>query len=585
MKHIYSFIFLLCLSLSGCDYLDTEPGDVISSDHFWETANSAALEQYCNTYYPKLIKGHGDPLAWTNGNMIESDYKSDNLLGPSANIITFGQSSTLITSSDWDWSIVRGCNEFLQNYDRSPASNIDKKRYAGEMLFFKALDYYGKVLLFGDVPWYDTTLNKNDPELYKGRDPRASVMENIVKTIDLAIEYLPVKTKVYRISRDAALLLKARICLYEGTYRRYRNLEGDAEYLKLAYEAAGALMDMGHSLYKSATPEQSYFDLFIQDKYDTNPEVILAREYDASINMGNNVSNSIPGAIMGMSRDCFEEYLCATTGKPISQCGCHNPDMGQIQEMENRDGRLLQTVCLPKAGEYSRYLFREVNGVMTGGASSIFGLLEGTEKKPFYGTSSTGYAIAKFYKASEHAVGNHKGSIDAPVMRYAEALLIRAEAGAELGKDPELDKTVNALRSRVGFSHKLTMEPDEDPDLVAKYPNVTGPNANLIREIRRERRIELFAEGYRWDDVCRWNVGEIVYNRERRGAKMDPALYTKDEIQLIEDEVGFDKDGFITPYTKKSTLTMNVAEKYYLYNIPLNEISLNPNLLPQNPGW
>lgn len=79
--------------------------------------------------------------------MIESDYKSDNLLGPSANIITFGQSSTLITSSDWDWSIVRGCNEFLQNYDRSPASNIDKKRYAGEMLFFKALDYYGKVLL------------------------------------------------------------------------------------------------------------------------------------------------------------------------------------------------------------------------------------------------------------------------------------------------------------------------------------------------------------------------------------------------------------------------------------------------------
>ena len=68
-----SFIFLLCLSLSGCDYLDTEPGDVISSDHFWETANSAALEQYCNTYYPKLIKGHGDPLAWTIGNMIESD--------------------------------------------------------------------------------------------------------------------------------------------------------------------------------------------------------------------------------------------------------------------------------------------------------------------------------------------------------------------------------------------------------------------------------------------------------------------------------------------------------------------------------
>ena len=170
-------------------------------------------------------------------------------------------------------------------------------------------------------------------------------------------------------------------------------------------------------------------------------------------------------------------------------------------------------------------------------------------------------------------------------MRYAEALLIRAEAGAELGKDPELDKTVNALRKRAGFTHDLTMNPVEDPDLVAKYPNVTGPNANLIREIRRERRIELFAEGYRWDDVCRYNVGEIVYNRERRGAKLDPTLYSEDERQTIEDEIGIDPNGFITPYAKRVSFNMNFTNKYYLYNIPLNEISLNPNLLPQNPGW
>ena len=58
--------------------------------------------------------------------------------------------------------------------------------------------------------------------------------------------------------------------------------------------------------------------------------------------------------------------------------------------------------------------------------------------------------------------------------------------------------------------------------LVAKYPEIKGPNKNLIREIRRERRVELFAEGYRWDDVCRWNAGEVLYNRERRGARMDP---------------------------------------------------------------
>ena len=100
-----------------------------------------------------------------------------------------------------------------------------------------------------------------------------------------------------------------------------------------------------------------------------------------------------------------------------------------------------------------------------------------------------------------------------------------------MGEDPELDKTVKALRARAGFTFKLYENPLEDPDLVAKYPDIKGPNKNLIREIRRERRVELFAEGYRWDDVCRWNVGEIVFNRVRRGAKMDPVSYTHLEFK------------------------------------------------------
>ena len=285
---------------------------------------------------------------------------------------------------------------------------------------------------------------------------------------------------------------------------------------------------------------------------------------------------------LGMSRDCFEEYLCANTGLPISICGCHNPDMGYIAEMKNRDGRLLQTLCIPEEGNpNARYLFKD--GL--GGAPNIFSILPLSETRTFYGASSTGYAMAKFYKKEEHLIGNFKGGTDAPVMRYAEVLLIRAEAGAELGKDPELDKTINKLRARVGFPFPLTENPVEDPNLVKEYPDIKGPNKNLIREIRRERRIELFAEGYRWDDVCRWNVGTIVYNKVRRGAKMDPTLYTQEEINTISDLVGFDKDGFITPYAKRATYSMNFTEKNYLYNVPLDEISLNPNLLPNNPGW
>ena len=139
------------------------------------------------------------------------------------------------------------------------------------------MDYFNKVRLFGDVPWYDTALNKDDPDLFKGRDSRQIVMKNIVQLLDDAIEFLPKKTKVYRVSRDAALLLKARVCLYEGTWN-FRSIEGDVEYLEKAYECSGKTV--GYSLYESDDVNNCYFELFIQDNYNDNPEVILSREYD-----------------------------------------------------------------------------------------------------------------------------------------------------------------------------------------------------------------------------------------------------------------------------------------------------------------
>lgn len=588
-KLIYIFILTCPLIISSCDYLDIEPHDVIFEDHYWETANAPALEQYCNEFYPKLIIGHSDPNSWNMGAMVEGDIQSDNIFTTGPNQITYGRNVKSITDSQWNWSTIRGCNTFLNNYMRSPASLVDKQRYAGEIYFFKAWDYFNKMKRFGDLPWYNKVLNKDDEELYKGRDSRVLVTDSIIACLDKAIEFLPIKTKVYRVSKDAALMLKARVCLYEGTWRRYRNMAGDLELLEKAYEAAGELMNAKYkyALYTADGTDMSYFKLFLQNDYNGNPEVILSREYDANINMGHQISKSFPNSNHGMSRDCFDEYLCADTGKPISICGCHTPTMGYLKEMKKRDGRLMQTICLPEANNpHAQYLFREDGGTMKGGAPNISSLLAATDARPFYGTSATGYCVSKFYKSAEDITKMpFPGSTDAPIMRYAEVLLIRAEAGAELGKDPELDKTINLLRKRVGFPFDLTVTPIEDPDLVAKYPDIKGTNANLIREIRRERRIELFAEGYRWDDICRWKVGENLLNKEPRGAIMDPTLYSAKEISQIKEKIGFDKDGFITPFAIRTPYSANFTNRNYLFNIPINETSLNPKLLPDNPGW
>lgn len=588
-KFIYILLLTFPLIISSCDYLDVEPNDVIFEDQYWETANAAALEQYCNEYYPKLIIGHSDPNSWSIGAMIEGDTQSDNLFASGANQITYGRNAKSITDANWNWEIIRGCNAFLANYMRSPASLTDKQRYAGEIYFFKAWDYFNKMKRFGDIPWYNKVLSKDDQELYKGRDSRVIVTDSIIACLDKAIQYLPQKTQVYRVSKDAAIMLKARVCLYEGTWRRYRDMKGDTELLEKAYDAAGELMDKKYkyALHTADGPDMSYFNLFIQDDYNTNTEIILSREYDASINMGHQISKTYPNSNYGMSRDCYEEYLCAETGKPISICGCHTPGMGYLKEMEKRDGRLTQSLCVPKANSsHAQYLFREDGNTMKGGAPNISSLLTATDERPFYGTSATGYCVSKFYKASENITKMpFPGGADSPIMRYAEVLLIRAEAGAELGKDPELDKTINELRRRVGFLFELTASPVEDPNLVQKYPDIKGSNPNLIREIRRERRIELFAEGYRWDDICRWKVGENLLNKEPRGAIMDPSLYSAKEITQIKEKIGFDSNGFITPFAIRTPYSANFTSRNYLFNIPINETSLNPNLLPDNPGW
>ena len=575
-------IILLCGSLflaaQSCDVLDTEPVEFVSTEETFLNATEETLQTYCNNLYPNLLSGHGAFGGYGYG-MMEGDFQSDNILPWTPNSVAFSQHTISTSDDNWSWSNIRACNAFLENYQLSPASESVKQRYAGEILFFRCMDYFNKVRRFGDVPWYDHVLEPGDEDLYKARDSRTVVMANVLNDINQAIEWLPTKatTGVSRVSKDAALALKARMCLFEGTYRRYHNIEGDTEFLQAAYDAAGELMksEYGYSLFQGSSPSQAYHELFIQADYNDNPEVILSREYDPSLGGANNVTRMIGVAEspIGFSRDAVEDYLCAETGRPISLCGCegHTTQTTLVAELNNRDPRLLQTVASPEAGEHTYQL----NGQRPGISNLLSGLYN----------SSTGYAVAKFYNPDEFSTAHNQGTLDAPIFRYGEILLIRAEAGAELGLDPELDRTVNALRDRVGFNHHLTANPEADPKLVEEYPTIVGPNANLIREIRRERRVELMAEGLRYSDLMRWACGERL-NVPKLGFVPNLASgYTQEELDILNDQLGF-VDGALDVYTKRVTNPVPnfISPKNYLFSIPTDEIGLNPNLV-QNPGW
>jgi hypothetical protein len=573
---------LFVTGLTSCDFLNKTPLDTIETNQYFINANAQALEQYCNYFYPRLIDGHGAPQSYSFG-MMSKDFDADYLISWNASTIGFGQQTIPTTAgSSWNWANIRGCNDFLMNYEKSPEADYIKQRYAGEILFFKSMDYFNKVMTYGDVPWYDEPLEPGNEALYKPRDSRIVVMDNVLRDIDQAIAWLPKKTNVARISKDAAIALKARMCLFEGTFRKYHGIEGDVKFLEAAYEAAGELMksEYGYSLFKGSKPSKAYYELFIQPDYKTNPEIILSKEYDPSVGMGSNLSRQIGlgETPIGLTRKAVQNYLCANTGLPISLCNCHDTNAHLIEDLKDRDPRLLQTVPTPEAGEFTYYL--------EGKRPAIGKIVAGNT-----GNSATGYCIVKFFNQEEFTSLHHQGSSDAPIFRFAEILLIRAEAGAELGKNPELDLTINALRERVGFVHKLTTSPIADPVLVIEYKNVTGNNASLIREIRRERSIELVGEGHRYYDLMRWAEGHNLAEIRKgiipnlKTSPDDPTGYTAEEIAEIEAELGFDSNGAIDVYSKRVQRPAVFEDpKHYLQPIPLNEISLNPNLT-QNPGW
>jgi hypothetical protein len=229
------------------------------------------------------------------------------------------------------------------------------------------------------------------------------------------------------------------------------------------------------------------------------------------------------------------------------------------------------------------------------------------------GPTVTGYTIVKHMTTDLVSNGStNKGRQTALVFRYGEALLMLAEAKAELGNitDADLDRTINKLRERAGFN--FTAYPNSklhldnipaDPRLDKIYAEKLDYSVSpILREIRRERRIEMAQEGLRREDLVRWKAGKLM-EVPLRGMKFTAekqALYNGDNIGKVVNgvkitafkatvnvDVFVDADGFIIGFPRAprvSNGTLKWEDRYYAWPIPLQELKLNPNL-KQNPGW
>ncbi len=550
MKKLNLIIYIIttALFITGCKKIDRLPESEFTDADFWNTETD--LINAANRLYQQL------DADWI-------DNRADDAVNQNVNLISTGNRPVPATSGDWNdrYDEIFTANNILEKGKKASVTETIRNRYFAEARFFRAYAYFKLVKIYGDVPLVLKTLDINSPELYMGRTPKKEVIDTIYADLDFAAQWLPKRTDLPaaqygRVTKSAALALKARIALYEGTRAKFHNDQASnwQNHLTIALAAAQAVMAEGHVLFAS------YSNLFLAaGEGPTNTENIFVKIFGVSntnIILAHNNSRDLENGRMAPTRNLLRQYLYSdglpawkqdnspsTTVSPSFVAEGSETSYNTI--LDNRDPRMGMTYY--RAGDVA-YQGPWVPKTSLG--------------------SRTAYAPKKGFSIPDQVLNG--GTVDRILIRYAEVLLIFAEAKYELNgsiSDADLNLSINLLRTRVGMGPKLT------------NAFVTANNLDMREEIRRERTVELALEGFRYDDLIRWKMAEVLLPQELLGAKF-----------IAAEWVG----------TQASTLNLNAnqiliveldanrnfrPDRDYLYPIPVNEIALSGGNVVQNPNW
>lgn len=605
MKSITKIFVLASVSLSvaSCEkFLDAQPINEISSEAFFVRETDFVM--YCNGLLDLYCPSASTVGAGDNYTDLTASKSSTDFYKPGAQWDATKQGGWGVS----DWRNIRRANIMLRDMVRAQGNVSEDiyNHYAGVARFWRAYFYFAKVKNFSNVPWIDHPLDVEDAILYAPRDDREFVMSKVLEDLNYACTYC-LGQENYRnvINRMVALAFKSRVCLYEGTFRKYHSVNpatnqpwnnqyGTAEdFLQEAVNAAQEIMKSGIQLHGD------YHSLFVSTNLENIDEAIWYREYltSESLNVWHDLTlqynTSTASQKVSPTKPLMNMYLKAD-GTPIE-----TGEVSLNDEFKDRDPRLAATVQCP------------------GHTWTMGGV---TSPKPLrFSWTVTGYMFTKWNQELEENYINGRNDNWIPIIRYAEVLLNYAEAKAELNngslEEEDWNKTVGALRQRAGVTN---IYPEggsykEDTWLKDYYARAEGAAvtnlSNTILEIRRERVTELFLEGRRVDDLYRWHCANLIADRADKNDTGWRGLYlTAEDVKN-----GFDFNGEHFTFTSSGTNDNNYMigtntsdnnwtlsdgdhgyliyhqnmiwdEKRYVRPIPTSAITLNPNL-GQNYGW
>lgn len=566
---IHNIIKTVCLAgslalLSACeDWLEIEPKDRFGDTTVWGSEENA--DMFLNDIYNQLP--HLNNETQNLDQYSDNSYVGAEWMNARTMIYTGALSPTSWIPGPWDmwkwgrqnnddakgqYERIRSCNLFITKVTESDFSADYKKERLAEARFLRAWFYHYLWMAYGGVPIITEVLDNNvSTDIFYPRETAQKTFEFIDKELDeIKDDLLPRRSgsDLGRASKGAILTLKGWVELFHAS--ELRNPGKD----KKRWEAAAATL-------KDVIDLQVYhlqptiLDLWTEAT-NNNDEVIFDFQMSKQ-NGGRREGLFGPVFVKGVqsswgnmqpTQELVDDY-CMANGLPIT-----DPASGYNKNnpYKNREKRFYQSILYDGSMWQGEEIITRVgvgspNEIDTSSDSDV---------------TNTGYYTRKTIDESVNGADNlqmSNGMANYIFFRYADVLLMYAEASLEAGDKPTAIEYLDMVRTRG----------DNMPSIGDTYPQ--GITENQLREIiRRDRRIELAFEDKRWWDILRWKIcdGENgVMNKPIGGMK-------------IEDTNG---DG-VWEYNYHEVGKRTFLPRMYYQPIPQYVIDKNPVIREQNGG-
>lgn len=567
MKKIF-YILSAAIALTfgaSCADLDLNPLSEASSENWYSNADEITIslnDMYRTYLYDMNVE------FWTDRRT--DDWAQRDQVYEICNGSVTSTTSTYVGYWENSYKGISRCNRIIQAIEEKHDDDPTLRSLKAEACFFRAYLYGRFTILWGDVPYYTGSLTIEEA-LKTGRTDKNEIKKHVLEDFDYAIENLPADNSgsgIWRMNSLVAKAIKARYCL------NFQDWKTAAELCKDVIDSKA------YSLYYSTkTPTDSYGELF-RDK-TMNCEILWSVPYCYSLGVSEAIKSWVlrtagGNAVASPSWDLLAAYEC-TDGKPIDESplfDCHNPFL-------NRDPRCAMTFVVPGTVIYGVEYNPE--------PGTAYVLKDGVSVKNKDSRTEDQYATYNSTCLRKGAQEEWRTPMynDNPwiLMRYADVLLMYAEAKTELG---EIDNSVlNAINDVRARAYGVTREKTNN------YPAITTTDqAELRRLIRKERRVELAWEGRRFFDCRRWGWLEKMYSHDYYGHlnQTDVKKYHADGNWFWPFTPEIDEDGFadFKPMFEQGLIARYGKHVYdpkvELWPIPNEDIIINENL-KQNIGY